>query len=131
MQAAPTNREAWWHLGRLRLDLGEFRTAVGPLKHVLRGWPTHGANLQAWRALVQAGMAAGQKEAASEALSCWLESLSGRPDAALDLGTGGGRPASETEAALQVRTLCTGSLSQTNSGRTDDVRQESTQLRHT
>ncbi len=108
MQAAPTNREAWWHLGRLRLDLGEFRTAVGPLKHVLRGWPTHAANLQAWRALVQAAMAAGQKEAASEALSRWLESLSGRPDAALDLGTGGGRPASETEAALQVCIPCTG-----------------------
>lgn len=48
-------------------------------------------------------MAAGQKEAASEALSRWLESLSGRPDAAVDLGSGGAAPASETEAALQVR----------------------------
>ena len=47
-------------------------------------------------------MAAGQKEAASEALSRWLESLSGRPDAAVDLGNGGAAPASETEAALQV-----------------------------
>jgi len=48
-------------------------------------------------------MAAGQKEAASEALSRWLESLSGRPDAAVDLGNGGAAPASETEATLQVR----------------------------
>ena len=53
MQAAPTNREAWWSLGRLRSELGECRAAVGPLKHTLRGWPTHGANPQAWRALVQ------------------------------------------------------------------------------
>ena len=51
----------------------------------------------------QAAMAAGQKEAASEALSRWLESLSGRPDAAVDLGSGGAAPALETEAALQVR----------------------------
>ena len=102
MQAAPTNREAWWHLGRLRLELGESRTAVGPLKHVLKGWPTHAANPQAWRALVQAAMAAGQREVASEALSQWLQSLSGRPDAALNLGAGGAMPASETEAALQV-----------------------------
>ena len=51
---------------------------------------------------VQAAMGAGQKEAASEALSRWLESLSGRPDAAVDLGSGWAAPASETEAALQV-----------------------------
>ena len=101
-QVAPTNREAWWHLGRLRLDLGDFRTAVGPLKHALKGWPTHPANPQAWRALVQAALGANQKEAASGALSRWLEALSGRPDAAVDLGTGGAAPASETEAALRV-----------------------------
>lgn len=53
-------------------------------------------------------MAAGQKEAASEALSRWLESLSGRPDAALDLGRGGAMPALATEAALQVHRPCTG-----------------------
>ncbi len=103
VQAAPTNREAWWHLGRLRLDLGESRTAIGPLKHVLKGWPTHAANPQAWRAMVQGAMAAGQKEGASEALSCWLESLSGKPDAAVNLGAGGAMPASAMEAALQVR----------------------------
>ncbi len=101
-QAAPTNREAWWHLGRLRMDLGEFRTAVGPLKHALKGWPTHPANPQAWRALVQAALGAGQKEAASGALSRWLEALSGRPDAAVDLGSGGAAPVSETEAVLRV-----------------------------
>ena len=84
------------------MDLGEFRAAIGPLTHALRGWPTHTANPQAWRALVQAAMAAGQKEAASEALSRWLESLSQRPDAALDLGSGGALPALELEAILQV-----------------------------
>lgn len=105
MQAAPTNRDAWWNLGRLRLDLGEFRAAVGPLRHALRGWPTHPANSQAWRALVQAAMAAGQNEAASEALLRWLKALSGRPDAAVDLGRGGAAPAAETEAALQVQML--------------------------
>ena len=84
------------------MDLGEFRTAVGPLKHTLKGWPTHPASPQAWRALVQAALGANQKEAASGALSRWLETLSGRPDAAVDLGTGGAAPASETEAALRV-----------------------------
>ena len=91
---------------------------MGPLRHVLRGWPTHAANPQAWRALVQAAMAAGQKEAASDALSRWLESLSGRPDAAVDLGMGGAVPALATEAALQARTPCTGcSLRQSCTGR--------------
>ncbi|CAK0764733.1 hypothetical protein CVIRNUC_003188 [Coccomyxa viridis] len=107
-RAAPTNREAWWHLGRLRMDLGEFRTAVGPLKHALKGWPTHPANPQAWRALVQAALGAGQKEAASGALSRWLEALSGRPDAAVDLGSGGAAPVTETEAVLRKRTAQNG-----------------------
>ena len=61
------------------MDLGEFRTAVGPLKHALKGWPTHPANPQAWRALVQA------------ALGCWPEG--GRLGRALALAGGAQREA--------------------------------------
>ncbi len=107
LQVAPTNREAWWRLGRCRLELEDFRGACGPLTHVLKGWPTHPANAAAWRTLVQAALAAGKKEVASEALQGWLQSASGSADAALSLG-GGGRvntSALEQELAVSYRTL--------------------------
>ena len=53
MQAAPGSREAWWRLGRCRLELENYSGALGPLLHTLRGWPSHPANAPAWRALMQ------------------------------------------------------------------------------
>lgn len=107
LQVAPMNREAWWRLGRCRLELEDFRGACGPLTHVLKGWPTHPANAAAWRALVQAALAAGKKEVASEALQGWLQSASGSADAALSLGGGGRVNTShlEQELAVSRRTL--------------------------
>ncbi|CAL8467992.1 g7530 [Coccomyxa elongata] len=103
VRVAPTNREAWWRLGRCRLELEDFRGACGPLTHVLKGWPTHPANAAAWRALVQAALAAGKKEVASEALQGWLQSASGSADAALSLGGGGRVNTSALEQELARR----------------------------
>ena len=86
-----------------RLELENFRGACGPLTHVLKGWPTHPANAAAWRALVQAALAAGKKEVASEGLQGWLQSASGSADAALSLGAGGRVNTSHLEQELAVR----------------------------
>ncbi|BDA42325.1 probable peroxisomal targeting signal 1 receptor [Coccomyxa sp. Obi] len=103
VRVVPMNREAWWRLGGCRLELEDFRGACGPLTHVLKGWPTHPANGAAWRALVQAALAAGKKEVASEALQGWLQSTSGSADAALSLGAGGRVNTSHLEHELARR----------------------------
>lgn len=102
LQVAPLNREAWWRLGRCRLELEDFRNAHGPLTHALKGWPTHPANGAAWRSLVQAALGAGQKEKASTALQGWLHSLGGGADAALALGDGGRVNVNDLEQELSV-----------------------------